>query len=371
MSPTRILIVHPDPTVGTLMTSMLQTLGHRIDEAPNDRAAVRMLEHAPASLVLTGADPDDTDALEFLTYLRRKYPKLPVILLFPTYHPDRSRDAMNRGAAAVLRFPLPATGLRAAVAQALGMPEPDASKPQAPSNGHSNGHGSTNGHSHGPTNGHNGHKGHALVPPVGHFAASSEGAKKVEKSSQCSTPSRSLDLSSAVGDDATFRHVIDLATTIAPTRAPVLIVGERGVGKTLLARSLHRQGMRPGVPLAEVACGSLKESALEVELFGRRGGGPDEPDRVGKVASARGGILVIDEVAALSPGLQYKLLRLLRDGEFEPVGADSPESADVRVVMTTREEPRLPGPRREVPSGPVLSHQRGCSETSPLAASRR
>src|SRR4051812_47832976 len=123
MSHTRILIVHPDPSVGALMTSMLQTLGHRIDEAPNDRAAVRMLEHAPADLVLAGANPDDPDALEFLTYLRRKYPRVAVILVFATPHADRAREAQIRGATAVLRFPIPANALRAAVAQALGEPE--------------------------------------------------------------------------------------------------------------------------------------------------------------------------------------------------------------------------------------------------------
>ena len=75
------------------MTSMLQTLGHRIDEAPNDRTAVRMLEHAPVDLVLAGANPDDPDALEFLTYLRRKYPRVAVILVFPIPHREMHRSA--------------------------------------------------------------------------------------------------------------------------------------------------------------------------------------------------------------------------------------------------------------------------------------
>lgn len=123
MSHTRILIVHADPSIAALMTSMLQTLGHKIDEAPNDRAAVRMLEHSPVDLVLAGADPDDADALEFLSYLRRKAPNVPVILLFSSAHPDRMREAQVRGAAAVLRFPVSANVLRAAVAQALGLPE--------------------------------------------------------------------------------------------------------------------------------------------------------------------------------------------------------------------------------------------------------
>src|SRR5689334_12836970 len=83
MSQSRLLIVHPDPAVRGLMASMLQTLGHRIDEAPNDRAALRMIEGTPPALVLAGEDPDDPEALEFLLYLRRKHPQVPVIVLFP------------------------------------------------------------------------------------------------------------------------------------------------------------------------------------------------------------------------------------------------------------------------------------------------
>ncbi|MBX6312668.1 MAG: response regulator, partial [Isosphaeraceae bacterium] len=124
MSQNHLLIVHSDPSVRALMTSMLQTMGHRIDEAPNDRAAVRMLEQGKADLVLAGADPGDPEALEFLIYLRRKHPRTPVILLFETPHPERAREAALRGAAAVLKFPLPATQLRAAVAQVLGVPDP-------------------------------------------------------------------------------------------------------------------------------------------------------------------------------------------------------------------------------------------------------
>src|SRR5436305_12535986 len=104
-----LLIVHPDASVRALLISMLQTLGHQIDEAPNDRVAVRMLERAPADLVLAGSNPADPDALEFLTYLRRKLPHVPVLLLFGAAHPERAREALQRGAATVLRYPLPAT----------------------------------------------------------------------------------------------------------------------------------------------------------------------------------------------------------------------------------------------------------------------
>src|SRR3954454_9447460 len=123
MSDTRLLIVHPDPSTSALMRSMLQSLGYRIEEATSDRSAVRWLERGAVDAVLAGVDPADPDALELLLYCRRKHPRVPVLLLFPETHPDRAREALHRGAAAVMRFPIPATHLRAAVVQVLGTPE--------------------------------------------------------------------------------------------------------------------------------------------------------------------------------------------------------------------------------------------------------
>ena len=322
MSRTRVLIVHRDPSVAALMTSMLQTLGHKIDEAPNDSAAVRMLEHAPVDLVLAGADPEDVDALEFLSYVRRKAPSTPIVLLFSEAHPDRTREALVRGAATVLRYPLSANTLRAAVAQALGQPELTSSRPAAPANGHAQAHGHGNGHGHGsPTA--------TLAQPRLRFEP---------PASAPASPGASLEPEEIIGDDPMLRQAIGLAGTIAASPAPVLIEGERGVGKTLLARTLHARGPRPDGPFVEVACDSLREDALEIELFGRRGAGPGDPDRPGKVAAADGGTLFLDEVESLSPALQSRLLRLLRDGEYEPVGSSRSTLADVRLVLGTVED---------------------------------
>ncbi len=323
MSSTRLLIVHPDPSIAAMMTSMLQTLGHRIDDAPNDRTAVRMLEHAPVDLVLAATDPDDPDALEFLALLRRKYPVTPVILLFPTAHPERSREASLRGALSVLRFPLPANVLRAAVAQALGEPEAAPARHHAVANGHGNGNG--NGHGNGHGNGASQAAPRFTIepasPPIMRPAA---------------IPAESP--GDPIGDDPVFLRTVESARTIAPTDAAVLIVGERGVGKSTLARIIHREGTRSSGPFIEASCSNLNQAALDVELFGRRDGGYAEPDRVGRVELARGGTLFLDNVSALTPDLQLKLLRLLRDGLTEPVGVSTPEPADVRVIMGSRDE---------------------------------
>jgi DNA-binding NtrC family response regulator len=115
----RILILYPDPAGLALLTSMLNSLGHPIEEAVDDRAAVRLMERRGIDLVLAGVEPADGDALELLTYVRRKHREVPVILLFPRAHPDRAKEALRQGAMAVLKYPVPAVELRAAVLQAL------------------------------------------------------------------------------------------------------------------------------------------------------------------------------------------------------------------------------------------------------------
>jgi DNA-binding NtrC family response regulator len=314
MSHTHLLIVHTDGSVRALLASMLRSLGHRIEEAACDPVAVKMVATSEPALVVAGTDPADPDALEFLGYLRRKHAAVRVILLFPTAHPERTREALQRGAASVLRFPLPATHLRAAVSQAL---EESGASPFKPADGY-----------HSASNGTNGH--HA--PPA---------ATGTSPNGYSSAAVRVNEPVALIGDDPSMRQGIELAATIGPTRAPVLIVGERGTGKTLLARTLHQKSPRRDAPFIEVSCSTLKESALEVELFGRKGGSaPGDPsgDRPGRLAQANGGTVFLDEISALSPTLQFKLVRLLQDGEYEQVGSNQPFRVDVRVVVATRED---------------------------------
>ncbi len=318
MSDTRLLIVHPEPSASALMASMLQSLGHRIEVTTSDRAAMKLLEQGRADLVLVGVDPCDADALELLQYLRRKYPRTPVILLFTAPHPDRLREAQQRGATAILRFPMAANHLRAAVAQALGRPELGLVAASY------NGRPATNG---APTPNDNGAIGRPVGRPVGH----ADGAATADGVEPQGAEERVF-----VGDDPCFRLAIELAETIAPTRATVLILGERGTGKSLVARTLHRQSPRRSGPFLEVSCAGLREGALEVELFGRRGESAAAP--TGKVAQARGGTLFLDEVSALGPDLQFKLLRVVQDGQYEPVGSTLTVRADTRFVFGSRDD---------------------------------
>jgi len=142
-----------------------------------------------------------------------------------------------------------------------------------------------------------------------------------------------------VGGHAAFQRVLELADRVARTPATVLVTGESGTGKSLLARRIHAASGRSG-RFVEVACGSLAEPLLESELFGHVTGAftGATADRPGKFRLAAGGTIFLDEIATASPALQVKLLRVLQELEFEPVGSGETQRVDVRVILATNED---------------------------------
>ena len=145
--------------------------------------------------------------------------------------------------------------------------------------------------------------------------------------------------SSVLGCHPAIAAVLDVVRRVAATPATVLVTGESGTGKSLLAREIHRQSGRQG-RFVEVACGSLSESLLESELFGHVAGAftGASCDREGKFLQADGGTIFLDEIATASPAMQVKLLRVLQDMQFEPVGGSHTHSVDARVVLATNED---------------------------------
>jgi Nif-specific regulatory protein len=146
-------------------------------------------------------------------------------------------------------------------------------------------------------------------------------------------------LPDVIGTSAAMREVFRMTRLAAPTRANVLIIGETGTGKELIARAVHRLSQRADGPYVRVNCGALSESLLESELFGHvKGAFTGAVDnKTGRFEAAHSGTIFLDEISSMSFRLQVKMLRVLQEREFERVGESRTIRVDVRVVAATNE----------------------------------
>jgi len=152
--------------------------------------------------------------------------------------------------------------------------------------------------------------------------------------------SRSYSFDDIIGKNHAILSIFDILPDIAESDSTVLIQGESGTGKELFARAIHNLSRRSKGPFIAVNCGALPDSLLESELFGyRRGAFTDaKRDKPGRFSLAARGTLFLDEVGDIPPALQVKLLRVLQEKEFEPLGATAPVKADVRVIAATHQD---------------------------------
>ncbi|MBO6738885.1 MAG: sigma-54-dependent Fis family transcriptional regulator [Phycisphaerales bacterium] len=163
---------------------------------------------------------------------------------------------------------------------------------------------------------------------------------KRENTTMKSRLEHSFGLANMVGTDHRMQKIYETVHAVASSRTTVLMSGESGVGKSMIAKAIHQESNRSTEPYVELACGSIPETLLESELFGHVKGAftGAHADKVGKFLAADGGTLFLDEINSASPAMQLKLLRVLQERKFEPVGSNETIEVDVRVILASNQD---------------------------------
>ena len=280
----RVLVVDDERNIRKTLTVCLESLGCTVTECGSAAAAIDSLARLPHDLAFVDLRLGRDSGLDLLGSLLSERPALEVIIITAYATIDTAVEAIRRGARDYLPKPFTPAQIQRAVEQARSRMD--------------------------------------LSRRVADLEEQLAGA----------TPEVMLSTSSAV-----MRAVLDVIGRTAAHDVPVLLRGESGTGKTVLARALHRQSPRRERPFAVVNCPALSEELLASEMFGHvkgafTGAVRDQP---GRVEAAEGGTLFLDEVGEVPSSIQAKLLRFLQDKHFERVGETRTRVADVRIVAAT------------------------------------
>lgn len=282
--PADVLIIDNEQSHAETVAEALERVGFHPRVATSGVEGAKLLEESPFDLVITDLVMNDIDGLEILKRSKADQPDAEVILMTGHGTVASAVEAMRRGAFNYLLKPLDIAQLRASAEKAV----------------------------------------------------ESSRLKRTNVELNRRLDER-FGFEGVVGDSPQMRDVIERLRRIAPTNASVLIQGETGTGKELVAQSIHQNSPRKNKPFVALNCAALSENILESELFGHvRGAFTDaSSDRVGKFEYAHGGTMFLDEVGDMPLATQIKLLRVLENGEITRVGSNAPVKVNVRILSAT------------------------------------
>jgi DNA-binding NtrC family response regulator len=284
-----VLVVDDEELYRRALDRILSRVGHEVSQARDAKEALELVSSQPVDLVLADVRMPGINGLELVRQVHDINPDLPCIVITGFGSPESSVDALRAGAFWYLEKPFDQANLdvvRRLVDQAI-----------------------------------------------------EHGRLKAENrilQGQLRTKYR---FENIVGTSSALRGVLDVVAKVSDTDSTVLITGESGTGKELIARAIHYNSRRADRRLVTVNCGAIPEELLESELFGHvRGAFTNAVShREGRFSLANGGTIFLDEIGDMSPSLQVKLLRVLQDRTFEPVGSSKTQSVDVRVIAATNQ----------------------------------
>jgi len=282
-----LLLVDDDRHLLESMTEWLRDQNYYVDAVLGCADALAQLKQRTYDLILVDVRLQDGDGFDLLEQIRRAYPDAQVMLMTGYGDAEAAIEALRAGACDYLTKPLIDEELLMAIERSLTQRqvlEENAELRRELDKKFTNGH--------------------------------------------------------IVGQDPQMRRLFEMIQSVADTRATILVTGESGTGKSMIARAIHRHSSRSGKPFVEVACGALPENLLESELFGHVQGAftGANCDKTGKFMQADGGTIFLDEIGTASPAMQVKLLRVLQELEFEQVGGDKTFRVDVRVILATNDD---------------------------------
>jgi two-component system NtrC family response regulator len=280
----RILVVDDDESLRWVTQAQLQQCGYRVDVAANGKEALAVIHEAPPDLVITDLMMPGMSGVELLKMIRADYPEIIVILVTAFGTVENAVEAMKAGAYDYITKPVNMEEMRLIVGRGLEHLD--------------------------------------LRQEVRNLRSSLD---------------KKYGFENILGQSKVLLYVLDMASRAANATSTVLIHGETGTGKELLAKAVHFNSRRKDRPFVTINCGAIPKDLLESELFGHVKGSFTGAftNKRGKIELADGGTLFLDEIGEMPLELQVKLLRLIQQGEIEKVGVPGPTKVDVRIIAAT------------------------------------
>jgi DNA-binding NtrC family response regulator len=281
---TRLLILDEDRIILQSLGQFLRREGYDVRTSDDADRAFELLDGAPVDLLLADINMPGLKPIEFLREVKRRFPHVVVIVITGYGSIEGAVEATKNGAFDYLTKPIVDEEIRVIVEKA---------------------------------------------------------ARQQALLFENQTLKQQLDIrfgmESVIGRDYKMLKIFDLVDAVADSRTTVLMNGESGTGKSLIARAIHHRSPRRAQPFVEISCGALPETLLESELFGHVKGAFTGAiaDKQGRFLAAQGGTIFLDEINSASPAMQVKLLRVLQEKAFEPVGSTQTQTVDVRVILAT------------------------------------